>query len=141
MTLSIHTIKKPKSLSKKRKRIGRGNASGTGTYSGRGLKGQKSRSGVSGLKRLGMKQVLLRVPKKRGFKSQKPKDMVVNLDEISSRFKDNDEVNPKSLAEKGLIDGAEGSVKILGRGKLTLKGLSFSDVKMSESVKAQVEKK
>ena len=141
MTLSIHTIVKSKGSLKKRKRIGRGNASGTGTYSGRGLKGQNSRSGVSGLKRLGMKQVLLRVPKQRGFKSPKPKDVIVNLDTINDNFKDNEEVNPKILAEKGLIDGVEGTVKILGRGKLTVSGLRFSDVKMSESVKAQVEKK
>jgi large subunit ribosomal protein L15 len=140
MTLSIHTIKKTAGSSKKRKRIGRGNASGTGTYSGRGLKGQKSRSGVSGLKRLGMKQVLLRVPKSRGFKSDKPKDAVVNLDEISKNFKDNEEVNPKSLSEKGLVENGQ-SVKILGRGKLTVKNLQFSDVKMSESVRAQIEKK
>ncbi|MCG2701107.1 50S ribosomal protein L15, partial [Candidatus Parcubacteria bacterium] len=45
MSLSLHTIKPAKGATKKRKRIGRGNASGTGTYSGRGLKGQKSRSG------------------------------------------------------------------------------------------------
>ena len=66
MALSLHTIKKPKANSKKRKRIGRGNASGHGTYAGKGQKGQNARSGVSGLKRKGMKQVLLRTPKKRG---------------------------------------------------------------------------
>jgi large subunit ribosomal protein L15 len=54
--LTLNSIKKAKGSAKGRKRVGRGNASGHGTYSTRGLKGQKSRSGVSGLKRLGMKQ-------------------------------------------------------------------------------------
>jgi large subunit ribosomal protein L15 len=55
MSLSLHTIK-PKQANKKKKRVGRGDGSGRGTYCGRGLKGQKSRSGVSGLKKLGLKQ-------------------------------------------------------------------------------------
>jgi large subunit ribosomal protein L15 len=73
MPLSIHTIKPAKGATKKRKRIGRGNAAGKGTYAGKGLKGQNSRSGVSNLKRLGMKQVLLRTPKKRGLIHQNQK--------------------------------------------------------------------
>jgi large subunit ribosomal protein L15 len=139
MTLSLHTIKPRKGAIKKRKRVGRGNASGHGTYSGRGQKGQKSRSGVSNLKRLGMKQVLLRTPKKRGFKSLRPKDQVVNLILINKFFKDKDKINPKSLFAKGLIDNLKTGVKILGKGRLILKGLQFEDVKMSKSVKAQIE--
>ncbi|MCK4554160.1 hypothetical protein KAU19_04310, partial [Candidatus Parcubacteria bacterium] len=68
--LRLHNIKPNKKAVKKRKRVGRGNASGHGTYSGRGIKGQRSRSGgKSGLKRLGMKMILRNIPKKRGFKS------------------------------------------------------------------------
>ena len=140
MSLSLHTIKPVKGSVKKRKRVGRGNASGHGTYSGRGLKGQKSRSGVSGLKRLGMKQVLLRTPKKKGFKSLKPKDQVVNLSLINKYFKDKDQINPKILLNKKLIGTIKVGVKILGKGELKLKGLKFVNVKMSESVKKQVEK-
>jgi len=135
MTISLHTIKPGAGSGKTRKRIGRGNASGTGTYSGKGLKGQKARSGVSNLKRLGMKQVLLRTPKKRGFKSLKDKNQVVNLNVISSSFKDNDIVSPTTLLAKGLIDDKNKDVKILGQGKLTLKGLQFKNVKFSETAK------
>jgi large subunit ribosomal protein L15 len=138
MSLSLHTVKPNKKAIKKRKRVGRGNASGHGTYSSRGLKGQKSRSGVSGLKRLGMKQVLLRTPKKRGFKSLKPKDQVVNLALINKHYKDNDTVDLKSLFKKKLIDTMKTGVKILGNGELKLKGLRFVNVKMSESVKKQI---
>ena len=88
--LSLHTIKSAKGATKKRKRVGRGNASGQGTYSGRGIKGQKSRSGVSGLKRLGMRQILRRIPKQRGFKSLKPDNQVVNLADINKHFKKGD---------------------------------------------------
>lgn len=135
MSLSLHTIKPAKGATKKRKRVGRGNASGHGTYSTRGLKGQKSRSGVSNLKRLGMKMTLMRTPKKRGFKSLKPKNQVVNLEDVNKNFKDGEVVNPKSLLKKGLIDNIKAGVKILGKGNLAVKNLKFEDVKMSGSVK------
>ena len=92
--LSLHTIKPNKGETKKRKRVGRGNASGHGTYSGRGQKGQRSRSGgKSGLKRKGMKQILLQTPKLRGFKSDKPKNQVINLVDINKNFKEKTKEN------------------------------------------------
>jgi len=135
MTLSLNTIKANKKASKKRKRIGRGNASGKGTYAGRGLKGQKARSGVSNLKRLGMKQVLLRTPKKRGFKSLKPKAQVVNLADLERFFKNGEVVTPKTLQAKGLIDTLDKEVKILAKGKLSVKKLEFHGVKFSATAK------
>lgn len=140
MTLSLNTIKSQKGVIEKRKRIGRGNASGHGTYSGKGQKGQKSRSGVSGLKRLGIRQMLFQTPKKRGFKSNRPDNQIVNLICLNKYFKDGDVVNPKSLLKAGLINKMHLPVKILGNGKLTVKGLKFSDVKMSESIKNQIKK-
>lgn len=138
--LSLSTIKKSKASSQNRKRIGRGNSSGTGTYSGKGLKGQNSRSGVSGLKRKGMKQVLLRTPKKRGFKSYKPDNQVVNLSLVSATFKDGDKINPETLFEKKLIKTLKRPVKILGNGELSLKDVHFKGVKMSETVKEKIGK-
>jgi len=138
MALSINNIKPKKGSVKKRKRIGRGNAAGQGTYCGRGLKGQKARSGVSNLKRLGMKQVLLRTPKKRGFTSLKPKAQIVNLMEINKHFKTKDIVSPRTLLKKGLIDNIKLGVKILGVGKLKEKNLQFNNVLMSESVRKQI---
>ncbi|MFH1745378.1 MAG: 50S ribosomal protein L15 [bacterium] len=140
MPLSLHTNKRTKGANKKRKNIGRGNSSGSGTYSGRGQKGQKSRAGVSGLKRMGMKQILLRTPKKRGFKSLKKKNIVVNLSSIDKNFEDSETVDAKSLLGKGLVSDKEASVKILGSGKLNLKGLKFCGVKISASAKEQIKK-
>ena len=139
--LSLHTIKPNKGATKKRKRVGRGNASGHGTYSGRGLKGQKSRSGgKSGLKRKGMKNILLQTPKLRGFKSDKPKNQVVNIFDINNNFKDKDVVNPSTLMKNNLIANTKDPIKILGKGDLKIKNLTVEGVKMSEGVKSQIEK-
>ena len=135
--LSLNTIKQAKGSSQKKKRVGRGNASGHGTYSTRGLKGQKSRSGVSNLKRLGMKKQLLSIPKVRGFKSLNSKNQVVSVKAINSNFKDNEIVNPVSLFEKKLVSSANEPVKILGKEKLTVK-VKFEKVKMSAGLKSQI---
>jgi large subunit ribosomal protein L15 len=140
MPLAIHTIKPKKDSKRNRKRIGRGNASGTGTYSGKGQKGQNSRAGVSNLKRLGLRQMLLQVPKKRGFKSIKPNNKVVKVEDINDNFKDNETVNPKTLVKKGLVSNLKSPIKILGKEKLKVK-VKFEDVKMSKGVAEQVEKK
>jgi large subunit ribosomal protein L15 len=135
--LSLNTIKKAKGSSQKKKRVGRGNASGHGTYSTRGLKGQKSRSGVSNLKRLGMKKQLLKIPKVRGFRSLQAKNQVVSVKAINTNFKDNEVVSPVSLFEKKLISSATEPVKILGKEKLTVK-VKFEHIKMSEGLKSQL---
>ncbi|PIY78798.1 MAG: 50S ribosomal protein L15, partial [Parcubacteria group bacterium CG_4_10_14_0_8_um_filter_35_7] len=87
MSLSLHNLKSRKR--KKRKRVGRGNASGHGTYSGRGLKGQKSRSGgKKGLKLKGFKVIIQNIPKTRGFKSIHPKMEIVNTGDLEKKFKE-----------------------------------------------------
>jgi len=135
--LSLNTIKRAKGSSKKRKRVGRGDSSGHGTYSTRGLKGQKSRSGVSGLKRLGMRAQLLQIPKLRGFRSLNPKNQVVSIKSINSHFKDNEIVSAQSLFQKRLIASASLPVKILGKEKLTV-AVKFEKIKMSAGVKSQI---
>lgn len=144
MPLNLHTIKTSKAVKKKRKRIGRGNASGHGTYSGRGQKGQKSRAGVSRLKlkKIGAKRgrsAWRGVPKLRGFKSDKSKNQVVKVAEINENFKANETVSPKTLLKKGLIDKIKLPIKILGKEKLTVKGLKFEGVKMSEGAESNLE--
>jgi len=135
MSLALNIIKKSKGSTQKRKCVGRGNASGHGTYSTRGLKGQKSRSGVSGLKRLGMKKQLLQIPKKRGFRSLQPKNQVISIKTINENYKDNEIVSPETLKTKDLIKSIDLPVKILGKEKITLQGLKFEKVKMSAAVK------
>ncbi len=138
--LSLNTIKPSVKASKTRKRIGRGNASGTGTYAGKGQKGQKCRSGVSNLKRLGMKQVLLRTPKHRGFKSLRPKNQLVSFEAINETFKDKDEITPEILFGKKLIDTLKAPVKILDNGDLKIKDLKFKGVKASKSAFEKIKK-
>ncbi len=140
MSLSLSKLKASTGSTHSRKRVGRGNGSGHGTYSTRGLKGQKSRSGVSGLKRLGMKKQLLAVPKKRGFRSLAPKAQPVTLAELNKTFKDGAAINPQSLVTAGLAHTTKTKIKILAQGSLTLKNLKVSGVGLSEGARSQVEK-
>lgn len=141
MSLSLHTIKPAKGSMRKKKRLGRGNASGHGSYSTRGLKGQRSRTGGRNkLKRLGFKKILAQTPKLRGFASAKPKNQAVNLRDLNKVFKDGAEISAASLLRAGLIGDLKKPVKILGSGELKLKNLKFSGIKLSDSAKAQLEK-
>ncbi|NCN99912.1 50S ribosomal protein L15 [Candidatus Falkowbacteria bacterium] len=135
--LSLNTIKKSSGTRQKNKRVGRGNASGHGTYSTRGQKGQKSRSGVTGLKRLGMKKQLLQIPKSRGFRSLQPKNQVVSVSAINSNFKNDETVSPETLLAKKMINSSTLPVKILGKEKLTVT-VKFDKIKMSEGLKSQI---
>lgn len=140
MTLSLNNLQAPKGkANRSKKRVGRGNASGSGTYASRGLKGQKARAGVGGLKLKGMRRQILSMPKLRGFKSLSKKNAVVNLAELEQHFSANDIVSPKTLVKKGLVETPRFGVKILGTGKLS-KALKIKDVKLSASAKEAVEK-
>ena len=139
MTLSLDSIKS-RTKNKKSRRIGRGDGSGRGTYSGKGLKGQKCRSGVSGLKRLGMKTQIKQSPKKRGFNSNKPSNQVVKIEAINKNFKDGDEINPEILVKKGLINNPKLPIKILGSEDLKIKKLSVSNIKLSKTALDQLVK-
>ncbi len=127
----------PKKSSKSKKRVGRGNAS-QGTYSGRGQKGQRSRSGgKGGLKRLGVKAWAEKLPKIKGFKSRQPKPEIVKLTELEAIFNDGDVITPKFLKEKNLISKVKIGVKILGPGNITKKFV-IRGIKLSESAKQAI---
>ncbi|MBT4277798.1 50S ribosomal protein L15 [Candidatus Falkowbacteria bacterium] len=141
MKLGLHNLQTKKGAIKKKKRVGRGNASGHGTYSTRGLKGQRSRSGgKGGLKRLGLKSLILSTPKKKGFKSARPKNQVVNLSDLNNKFKDGSSINAESLLKAKLIKDAKAPIKVLGTGELKLKKIEINGIKISNTVKEQVEK-
>ena len=141
MPLSLHTIRPARGSAKNKKRIGRGNASGHGSYSTRGQKGQRSRSGGRNkLKRLGFKQILAATPKNRGFKSGRPKNQVVNLKDLNDNFSAGAKINAVSLVKAGLARTVKEKIKILGQRELILKNLEFEGVKLSDSVKLQIEK-
>lgn len=138
MSLGFHNIKAAKGARSARKRVGRGLGS-KGTYSGRGGKGQTARSGVSGLRRLGMKRTILAQPKLRGFKSLQIKSAVVNLAALSTHFDATTVVSLSSLKQKGLVPSSARAVKVLAVGEvtvaLTIKGCTFSG-----SAKEKIEK-
>lgn len=143
MGLGLNNLKLSVGSKKRKKRVGRGNASGHGTYSTRGMNGQKARTGgKGGLKRLGLRRTILATPKLKGFKSHKAKNQVVNLAVLSKNFKDGDLISPATLAKAKLIRDEKAPIKILGVGELTLKDLKFKDVEVSKSVeeKAKIKK-
>lgn len=97
------------------KRVGRGNASGKGTTAGRGTKGQRARSGGRNkLIRRGMKHLIERTPKTRGFRSRRPKLNVVSVDRLAKTFNDNTVVTPRMMKHAGLIADITPGVKIVG---------------------------
>lgn len=131
MTLGLHNLKPNKT--KKKKRLGRGDGSGDGNYSGRGIKGQKARSGgKGGLKVKGMKARIASIPKRRGFKTMNPSFQVVNVSDLEKHFDNGQAVTPEVLKEKRLIDNTSLPVKVLGDGDIK-KSLTITGCKVSKS--------
>ncbi|MEK9129993.1 MAG: 50S ribosomal protein L15 [Patescibacteria group bacterium] len=136
--LTLHNLKPAEGSRKKVQRVGRGGK--RGTYSGRGLKGQKARSGGKrGLQLKGLKKMIQSIPKKRGFRSINLKPEIVNIKQLNINFKDNDEITPKILVEKKLISKNKNGVKILGDGELKKK-LIIKGCIVSKSAKEKIEK-
>lgn len=126
---------------KNKKRPGRGIAAGGGKTAGRGTKGQKARSARKIPRRFagGETALILRLPKKKGFRSSRPKPTTVSLASIDAKFKAGDKITPKTLFEKGLIKDWGATVKILGKDELKKK-LTFQGLKLSGSLKAKIQK-
>ena len=123
---------KPAQARKARKRVGRGLGSGKGRYSGRGIKGQKSRSGSNKMRpgfEGGQNPIYMRLSKQRGPSSRDAMPMgplrtsaiPVNVAALEERFDAGAEVTIESLIEKGLIRNARTDVKLLGNGELSKK--------------------
>lgn len=117
--LSLHNLSVYHGSKKRKKRLGRGDASGHGSYSTRGIKGQKARSGVGSLKRKGMRNILRRLPKFKGQPLRYPKADVINLQQLEKYFKAGEVINAKRLYQANLIKVLNKRIKILGGGKLT----------------------
>jgi large subunit ribosomal protein L15 len=137
--MQIHQIKKI-SGQKSKKRVGRGGK--RGTYSGKGVKGQKSRAGRK--MRPEWRDFLKSLPKRRGYANIgfKAQPQILNLEKINKIFKDGDLINPVSLLKSGLILREKGKklvIKILSDGDLKKK-LNFKDVKLSAGAKEKIKK-
>jgi large subunit ribosomal protein L15 len=142
MGTTLHALKGPRGATRNRKRVGRGPGSGTGEQSGRGVKGQKARTGHHGA-RLGFEggqmPMQRRLPKK-GFKNIFRKEIfAVNLSDIDARFEAGT-VTIVELKEVGLVPRRCARVKILGEGTLTKKFVVKAD-SFSASAKEKIEQK
>ena len=126
-------------------RVGRGIGSGKGKTSGRGVKGQKSRSGVAIKSFEGGQMPLYRRLPKRGFKRIHTKNIaIMNLKNIeyflkNKRINSKDEINIKYLIEKGLIGKKYKKLKILGTGDIKDKLKVTTDF-ISKSANSKIEK-
>lgn len=140
MKLAVHTIKPAKGSKHAPKRIGRGNASGHGTYSTRGGKGQTARAGGSHRLRLkAFKRMMQSTPKLRGFKSHFNRPAEVYLSDLEKNFDNGALVNLSVLKEKNIIPPRVLSAKILMKGELTKK-LVVEGIACTKTAKAVIEK-
>ena len=135
------SVLKPAQKRKARKRVGRGLGSVKGRYSGRGIKGQKARSGSHNMRpgfEGGQMPIYMRLGKKRGPYSKdampvgphRTHTIPVNLRDLDRVFDDGADISLEALVEKGLLKNTRTDVKILGQGdlkkKLTVTAHSFS---------------
>jgi large subunit ribosomal protein L15 len=145
--LSLSNLK-PAQARKDRKRVGRGLGSGKGRYSGRGIKGQKARSGSHKMRpgfEGGQMPAYMRMGKQRGSTSKdampigpfRTSNHSVNVRDLA-RFDAGTDVTPELLKEKGLIRNLRLDVKILGQGELGVK-LSVSAHAFSKSAVEKIE--
>ena len=125
---------------RRRKRVGRGNGSGHGTYSGRGCNGQKSRSGYRMPRGFegGQLPLIKRLPEKRGFVNIfRTEYSPVNLSRLNI-FESGSEVTPEKMVAAGVVKSLRHPIKILGEGDIT-HPLVVKANKFSTAAKAKIE--
>ena len=140
--MKINELKSSKISNKNRKRVGRGAGSGLGKTAGRGVKGQKSRSGVSINGFEGGQMPLYRRLPKRGFKNPfKSKIQQINFNTLSSLIKKynlkTDSISEKDLFEKKILKKSKGKLKLLNVGNIDQQiniEISFASKKAIESI-------
>lgn len=130
--MELHELKKNEGATFSRKRVGRGTGSGLGKTSGKGQKGQKSRSGASINPVFeGGQSPLYRRLHKRGFSNAqfKIRYASINVEDLNV-FNDGDIVTPELLKENGIVKKQLSGIKVLGNGtlnkKLTIRAHRFS---------------
>lgn len=128
--MKLHEMKAAEGSRKVRNRVGRGTSSGNGKTSGRGQKGQKSRSGggVRPYFEGGQTELFRRLPK-RGFTNVNRKEYaIVNLDTLN-RLGDGAEVTAETLVAAKIIKDVKSGIKVLANGELTVKTLRLTLLK------------
>ena len=137
--MQIHNLK-PKNKAKNKKRVGRGGK--RGTYSGKGVKGQKSRAGRTTYPSI--REIIKKYPKLRGYRQNWKKNIftAINVSLLEENFKTGDKVSPKILLEKKIISKIKTRmpfVKILGNGEIKKK-LIIENCSVSKTAKQKIEK-
>ncbi|MCX6734258.1 MAG: 50S ribosomal protein L15 [Candidatus Peregrinibacteria bacterium] len=136
----LHNLKSFQGSKHSKKRIGRGNGSGHGTYSTKGNKGQKARSGGQMAARFegGQTPLVKRIPKLKGFRNpNSTRYQAVNVSSLN-QFENGDTVDVVSLFEKKLIQNKNMPIKILGNGELTKK-LTVKTDRVVPAARAKIE--
>jgi large subunit ribosomal protein L15 len=146
--IGLHTLAPAPGSRRDRKRVGRGEGSGTGKTAGRGQKGYGSRSGAKDRARFegGQNPIHMRMRKLRGpnkkmsmpFEMFRTHTQPVNLADLDARFDDGATVDPDSLKAAGLATRRGIPVKILGQGELSKK-LTVSAHGFSKSARERIE--
>lgn len=141
MAISLNTLKPAKGSTHKKKRVGRGPGSGLGKTSGRGEKGQKSRSGYSAkIGFEGGQMPLHRRLPKRGFTNIfKKRWLEISLASLEQHFEADAEITPEVLHDRGLIKKAKFDVVVLGNGEIS-KPLRISAHRFTKSAREKIEK-
>lgn len=138
--MQAHTVRSAHAH-RPRKRVGRGDGSGRGTYSGRGMKGQNSRSG-GGVRpgfEGGQNPLIKGLPMLRGFKNPfRVESQVVNLSRLGALPEDVTEVTPAVLKARRMVRSADKPVKVLAYGELS-RALTISGMQVSAAAKAKIE--
>jgi large subunit ribosomal protein L15 len=120
--MKLHELNSPYGATKNRKRVGRGTGSGHGTFSGRGIKGEKARTAphIHPYFEGGQLPLSRRLPHKRGFHNLfRVEYDVVNVGDLAALAGD-ETITPELLCAAGLVASADNPVKILGDGDLTV---------------------
>ena len=136
-----HQVAAPKGARRSRKRVGRGDAAGGGSYAGRGMKGQKSRSGPGvrpGFEG-GQMPLIKGLPMKRGFNNRyKTYYALVNLDTLQERFDAGARVTPETLHQLGIVRRTRLPLKVVGNGELS-QAITVAAHKFTAAARAKIE--
>lgn len=134
-----HLVTPARGARKSRKRVGRGDSAGQGSYAGRGMKGQKSRSGPGvppGFEG-GQLRMIKGLPMKRGFNNRfKTHYALVKLD-VLDKFDAGERITPEILRDRGYLRDRTRPVKILGNGAITKK-VTVAAHKFTQSAREKI---
>jgi large subunit ribosomal protein L15 len=129
--VKAHLLKPARGATRRRKRVGRGNGSGHGTYCGKGRTGQLAHGHVRPGFEGGQTPLHRRLPLRRGFTRRRgPEYEIVNVGGLDAKFDDGAVITPEMMVEAGLVKKLGDGVRVLGDGevtkKLTVKASHFS---------------